>query len=220
MIRCFVGVDRRNPVAYSVTQMSLVLNSSKPVSVTPLLLDQLPMTRQGLTSFTYDRFLVPHLCDYEGQAIFMDSDVLVRGDIDELWDRDYNDPVSVVKNARRFEWPSVMVFNCRKCEVLTPDFVQTSKNPLNLDWADSIGELPSEWNHLAGYDAPNPDAKLVHFTQGLPCYPEHPNLWNAEHGQEWRDMAKLCMTTQKWEALMGSSVHAQHVLKGDNRVTC
>ena len=43
------------------------------------------------TEFTYSRFLVPHLCDYRGKAIFMDNDMLCFGDVKELDDLPMDD---------------------------------------------------------------------------------------------------------------------------------
>ena len=211
MLRVFIGYDSRQPVAYNVAQMSLLARASASVSITPLVLKSLPVKRRGLTEFTYSRFLVPWLCNYEGYALFMDSDVLVRGDVAELFPSFDDVPLRVVKHERVFERPSVMVFNCSKCKVLTPEYLETAPNPLKLDWADQVGGLPSTWNHLVGYDPPYPQAKLAHFTQGLPCYPEHTSLFNAEFGEEWRQMAGFCQTTSKWETLMGHSVHAPYV---------
>lgn len=211
-LRVFIGFDSRQPVAYNVAQMSILQHASAPVSITPLVLPTLPISRKGLSDFTYSRFLVPWLCDYEGRAVFMDSDFLCRADIAELFKLNTGHAVHVVQHDQRtFERPSLMLFNCEKCEILTPEYVETAKNPLKLDWTQDIGFLPDEWNHLVSYDRPNPNAKMAHFTQGLPCYPEHPNLWNAEFGAEWRQMAKLCQTTSKWETLMGSSVHRPFV---------
>lgn len=66
MIRVFIGYDPRQPLAYNVMQHSIARHSSVPVAITPLILDQLPITRRGLTEFTYSRFLVPALCDFKG----------------------------------------------------------------------------------------------------------------------------------------------------------
>lgn len=211
MIRVFIGWDQRQPVSYNVCQQSIIEHASVPVSITPLVLETLPITRQGLTPFTYSRFLVPWLCDYEGTALFVDADTMFRGDVAELFALNDHSAVQVVKHERAFERPSLMLFNCAKCTVLTPEYVQNSHNPLKLDWASDVGSLPKEWNHLVGYDKPNPDAKMVHFTQGMPCYKEHDKLWNAEFAQEWRDAAKRVMTIAPWETLMGTSVHVPYV---------
>ena len=37
--------------------------------------------------FSFTRFLVPHLMNYEGWAIFMDCDMLCQDDIANLWNQ-------------------------------------------------------------------------------------------------------------------------------------
>ena len=39
------------------------------------------------TQFTFTRFLVPALNQYDGWALFMDSDMMIRTDIRELFDQ-------------------------------------------------------------------------------------------------------------------------------------
>ena len=91
MIRIFLGHDRQQPVLFHVLSHSLILRSSRPVSITPISLDHLTdvLTRDRhplqSTEFSFSRFLAPYLCDYQGWALFMDNDCLVRGDIAELW---------------------------------------------------------------------------------------------------------------------------------------
>lgn len=92
-LRLFIGVDHRERAAANVLIDSLVQHSSAPLAITPLLTPQLE--RQGLhrrprdplqsSDFSFTRFLVPHLCGYDGWALFLDCDMLCRGDIAELW---------------------------------------------------------------------------------------------------------------------------------------
>src|SRR5258706_15815096 len=111
VIRVFAGYDSRQPLAFNVLQHSIQRHTQRRVTVEPLMLDRLPIKRRGLTEFTFSRFLVPWLCDYEGQAIFMDSDIVLTGDIGELWDApDCTADVYVMQDQAKFEWPSVMVF--------------------------------------------------------------------------------------------------------------
>lgn len=210
LIRVFIGYDRRQPVAYHVAAQSILNYCTQPVSITPLNIDTLPITREGLTPFTFTRFLVPWLCGFQGKALFMDSDFLCRADISPLFERLENNDLCFVphEGARRFERASMMLFDCEKFRYMTPDFVQTAKNLLTCEFSRSPGYLEKSWNHLVGYDTPNPSAKLVHFTQGLPCYPQ---TANDEFAGEWMACATQCNSTSSWEELMGQSVHAPHV---------
>jgi lipopolysaccharide biosynthesis glycosyltransferase len=210
MLRVFIGYDPRQPLAYNVLQHSIVRHASAPVAITPLILSQLPLKRRGLTEFTYSRFLVPYLCDYQGLAVFMDADMVVKGDVSELhMCGDSGLPVHVMKAQPKFEWASVMVFNCDKCRVLTPEFIESDQDIFGLGWANGdVGEIPDEWNHCVGYQDPK-QAKLYHYTQGLPCWPETQGL--AED-QAWQSESALIAKTVTWKELMGKSVHAKPVL--------
>lgn len=213
-LRVFIGMDDRQPVAYHVAQASIIRNSSVPVSITPLVLSQLPIKRRGLTSFTFSRYLVPYLCNYDGPALFVDADILCMGDIAELpWETEA--AVSVVKHTTvtkggqtvnvQFERPSVMLFNCEQCPPLSLDLIENG-TPQKMDtWAHSIGELPREWNYLVGYDTGG-GAKLAHFTQGIPIFEE---TCNDEYAAEWLEMAKWCSESCSWQEIMGNSVHAK-----------
>ena len=210
MLRIFIGIDERQPIAYHVLVSSIQCRASKPVAITPLILDQLPIKRRGLTSFTFSRYLVPYLCNYEGQALFIDSDMLLLGDVAELFDSQSGSSVDIVPFAGNFafERPSVMLFNCAECRDLTPELIETG-NPQDFSWAKSIGHLSADWNHLVGYAPYNPDAKLIHYTQGIPGYKE---CRRCDYAQEWFDEKEVMLEHCSWLEIMGNSVHAKPVL--------
>jgi lipopolysaccharide biosynthesis glycosyltransferase len=207
-MRIFIGMDERQPLAYHVCRSSIERHALARVQIEPLRLKWLPIERRGLTDFTFSRYLCPYLCNFEGESLFMDADIVVRADVRELAQLAAKDaPVSLVKNKLRLEWPSMMVFRNGLCRALTPEFVETGK-PEAFEWASSIGELPAEWNHCVGYDAPDPKAKLIHFTQGIPCWPE---TQDCEHAETWREEHRHLNGTVSWTELMGRSVHARHM---------
>ena len=211
-LRLFIGYDRRQPVAFQVAAHSAWQATSCPLAITRLDLTKLSLTKRGLTEFTFSRFLAPYLCDFHGISIFLDSDVLVRGDLAELLAYPLmapKTPVFVVKGAKKFEWASVMVFNNPLCQALTPTHVEKPMlNPLAFQWAYQVGDLPKEWNHLVGYDAPNPHAKLLHYTQGIPVWPE---TQGCEAAAEWHQALQDSNSTCSFQSLMGRSVHVAHM---------
>ena len=212
MIPVFIGFDTREAVAFSVLSHSIHRRATQPVSITPLMLSQLSaiFTREKhplqSTEFSFSRFLTPYLCAYTGWSVFMDCDMLMRDDIARLWElRDERYAVMVVKHQHvpretqkflgmpqsRYEkknWSSVMLFNNARCAALTPEYVSTASG-LDLHqfkWLareDDIGELPRRWNHLVGYDSPDPGAALVHYTLGGPYFAEYSA---CEYADEWR----------------------------------
>lgn len=210
--KIFIGYDPRQAVAFNVLQHSILARATRPVSIRPLVLDTLPIRRHGLTPFTYSRFLVPWLCNFEGRALFLDADMLVLDDIGKLFD--LFDPayaVQVVEQKERFEWGSLILFNCEHSDndVLTPATVEGTSCPLHkIGWTDNIGFLPSEWNHTVFYDRPRDDAKLVHFTAGIPI---HPEIHGCEYTTHWMREADAMNRSRDWDYLMGRSVHAPMV---------
>jgi len=219
-LKVFIGYDPRQPVAFQVLAHTVWKHASVPVQITRLALEQLPITRRGLTEFTYSRFLVPWLCNFgepdapgPDTSIFLDSDILCRHDLADLltYPLAYPDcAVFVVEHPKRkFERPSVMVFNNKLCKMLTPLYVQSKENDLfSFAWAKQVGTLPPQWNHLVGYDAPNPLAHLVHFTQGIPCWPE---TVNCEFAKEWQEALNDANSTVSYQNLMSHSVHDKYV---------
>jgi hypothetical protein len=215
-LRVFIGYDPREALAFSVLAHSINARASVPVSITPLWLSQLAgvyrRERHPLQSsdFSFSRFLTPHLCGFQGWALFMDCDMLMLDDIARLWQlRDQRYAVQLVKHQhvpredRKFlneaqtkyekkNWSSVMLFNNARCGALTPDYVNTASG-LELHqfkWlADDtlIGEIPRRWNHLVGYDAPDASVSNVHFTLGGPYFNE---FRDCEYADAWRAECK------------------------------
>lgn len=212
----FIGYDINQTVAFHVCTNSLIRHSSIPISITPLSLSNLNMYTEyhtdGSNSFTYTRFLVPYLQNYNGWALFIDGDMILLDDITKLWDNiDETKAVMVVKHEYktkinikylgsknkdypRKNWSSVILWNCshEKNKVLTTEFIQESTGSFlhRFSWLsdDEIGGLPIEWNWLPDEFGDNADAKLLHYTLGTPCFDSFKNVsmsdkWHEEFTQ-------------------------------------
>jgi len=216
MINVQIGFDGREAVAFNVLAYSIHRRASAPVAIAPVMLSQLrgvfQRERHPLqsTDFSFSRFLAPSLSGYSGWTLFMDCDMLMLDDITNLWAlRDDRYAVMVVKHRHvpkeerkflnepqtRYEkknWSSVMLFNNARCTALTADYVNSASGlELHqfkwLDNEDLIGALPARWNHLVGYDAPDPDAALVHYTLGGPYFDAYRDCEYAPHWFAERD---------------------------------
>jgi hypothetical protein len=217
MIHVLIGFDSRETAAFSVLAHSIQARASQPVAIAPLALNQLggvlTRARDPLqsTDFSFSRFLTPYLSGFSGWSIFMDCDMLMLDDVAKLYGlRDERYAVMVVKHqhnpreTRKFldqpqsqyekkNWSSVMLFNNARCRSLTPEYVnQASGLELHqFKWLPdegAIGELPSGWNHLVGYDPPRSGVSLVHYTLGGPYFNEYRDCeyaadWFAERGR-------------------------------------
>ena len=143
--------------------------------------------------------------------------MMVTGDVSELFTLPWGEQecLKVVKSPLRFEWPSVMLFNNANCSILEPEFVQNSNVHL-LEWAHEIGELPPEWNYLVGYEAEcgRPESpKLWHFTEGIPIKGHGYEILDDTGRDEWHKYLEYACTSPPWDAMMGKSVHKNHLLK-------
>jgi lipopolysaccharide biosynthesis glycosyltransferase len=210
MIPVFIGYDPREAIAFHVCANSIIRHSSQPVQIIPVALnlfkDYTETHTDGSNHFIYTRFLVPYMMEWKGHAIFIDGDMIVRDDIAKLWAlRDYAKDVQVVKHDYktkmpikylgsknedypRKNWSSVILWNCNSYpnRKLTPEYIMkaTGAELHRFTWCseDRIGELPKEWNWLPDEYGENPDAKLLHYTLGTPCFHE---FADTPQGSEW-----------------------------------
>lgn len=184
------------------------------------LYDELSVTKgydgRMSTEFAISRFFVPRLCEYEEGvlAMFIDCDVLGLCDFNEIFDLcDPRDAISCVQHRHlpihytkmdglpqtqyaRKNWSSMMVFSCDHPVHKTLESVLNEWPGRDLHafaWCPThlIGPLPPTYNHLVGDSVHDPNAKVVHFTNGGPWHKEHSDLFKAEWLAEWDHMHLL-----------------------------
>lgn len=193
-----VGFDQVEAIAYHTFCQSVLEKSSVPVMFIPLSLNSLAFYKEkhsdGSNEFIYSRFLTPYLCDFKGFAIYADGDMVCNADIAELAELfDVSKAVQVVKhdyetkriikylgnsneNYPRKNWSSLIIFNCQHPanRILTPEFIQNMNGKYlhRFSWLkdNEIGELNKTWNYLAIEYENFPQAKLIHYTLGTPCF--------------------------------------------------
>lgn len=215
MIPIYIGYDPREKESFCVLMYSILKYASQPISIIPLKKELFNSfyyrERHYLqsTEFAFTRFLVPYLQHYDGWAIYMDCDMLCQDDIAKLWDlKDDTYSVMVVPHDykpkedikflnqvqtryHRKNWSSMMMFNCSKCKVLTPEIVQNMDGLFlhQFAWSDDkeIGFIPDNWNYLVqnGKYVEESSLGLIHYTTGGPWYTE---TKNCTYAVEWFDM--------------------------------
>jgi len=148
-LKVFIGYDSQEPIAWQVLAHSILRRATQPIAIYPL---AQPLLKRcywrdrrptEATEFSLTRFLVPHLCDFRGFALFLDCDMLCLADIGDLMLYPLADPGKAVYVAQhdyipkdlvkfdgheqttypRKNWSSVMLFDCAKCTALTPEYV-------------------------------------------------------------------------------------------------
>jgi len=207
MTNVYIGYDAREDAAWRVCVSSLLRHSSTNITIKPLIQKELRdngfYTRKkddrASTEFTYTRFMVPFLNQYEGWAIYCDCDFLWLNDVRELISSlDTKFAVYVVKHDYkptnktkmdgkeqsqypRKNWSSLIIWNCAH-----PSNAQLSLDTINqaspsylhrFSWLNDfdIGEISLEWNWLVGwYQEPQDGTpRALHYTEGGPWFDEY-----------------------------------------------
>ena len=217
----FLGYDSREDVAWRVANHSLHRHASRSLHTEALRQDILraqglyyrPTDPGASTEFSLTRFLAPALSEGQPWTLFMDSDMVLTGDIYRVFDHigDGGKAVYVVKHRYspqqhtkkgsfantpypRKNWSSLMLFNNKhpavKC--LSPEVVNTASPAFlhRFEWLsdDDIGTLPIEFNFLVGdYAMPASLPLVLHFTNGGPWLLEYKD---SDYAQLWRDEHK------------------------------
>jgi lipopolysaccharide biosynthesis glycosyltransferase len=217
-LKVFVGYDPREDIAYQVCKHSIESRSPN-AEVIPLIQKDLreqgyydrPIDKLASTEFTFTRFLVPELSNFNGWAMFMDCDMILTTDIAELFAQanddyalmcvkhDYTPKAGIKMDGQaqtvypRKNWSSVMLFNCSHPSnqdinvQLVNDPIVTGKYLHRFSWLDDkeIGELSPEWNWLVGWYKEPQDGtpKLLHYTEGGPWFE---NYRHCQYNQLWK----------------------------------
>lgn len=240
-LKIFIGFDPREQDAFLVARESLRRHASVAVDVRPIVLEHCRWSgmyrrehdvRDGRlwdvlsnapmsTEFALTRFLTPQLAGWQGWALFMDCDVLVRGDIAELFAR--ADPAFAVQvvqhdhrpkealkmdeqiqlDYERKNWSSVVLWNCAHSAHRQLKGGIVDRWPgLRLQqfrWLIStqIGALPECWNWLEGHSLLDAEPKIVHYTRGGPWLPAWEDVpfadeWRAVHASAHGKTETVC----------------------------
>lgn len=209
LLKVYVGWDSREDISYRVAKQSIEDRCSVNVKVVPL--KQHSLRESGLywrdedvlasTEFTFTRFLIPHLMQHNGWALFIDCDFVFLDDVKKLFDQrddkyavmcaqhDYTPPEGTKMDGKqqlqypRKNWSSMVLWNCSH-----PSNKQLDKFMVNnpsidgkflhrFSWLKDheIGKISHEWNWLVGWYKEPKDGypKALHYTEGGPWFEEY-----------------------------------------------
>ena len=212
----YIGYDSKEDIAYRVCKQSLLKNASINIDVKSLKLYELISRKYytravdplASTEFTYSRFLIPALTNYNGWAVFCDCDFLFFDDVANLFQSlDPEKAVYCVKHDYtpkekhkmdgqqqtiypRKNWSSFIIFNCSHSsnKRLTIDLVNSESGSFlhQFKWLkdNEIGEIDERWNWLEGWTSQHNKQKphAVHYTRGGPWFDE---CQDVEFAKEW-----------------------------------
>lgn len=184
MIRIFVGCapNHEDAESQAVLEWSIHKNTTKPYEITWMKHSDDPKSfwhgwnsTLWATPFSGFRWGIPAACDYHGKGIYMDSDVIVLGDLAELWHQRFQPgKVALAKGGGSWRY-CVSLWDCAAMEgVVFPierlRKVATSHREMVQYMASHTyltQEFMGDWNCLDGFEHKNLlDGKLkaLHYT--------------------------------------------------------
>ncbi len=185
--RIFVGADDAQLLGARVLDYSVQKHSTMDVKVEVLDFRHTPVPKdpknRSKTGFSFCRFDIPRLCDYEGRAVYVDADMQVFADITDLWTLplDAADILYALSHPLdgRVPQTSVMLLNCAALPWRVEDVVagldegrygyKALMQRLCIHPADRVKPfLPRWWNSLERYEPGR--TCLIHYTD-MPTQP-------------------------------------------------
>jgi lipopolysaccharide biosynthesis glycosyltransferase len=167
-------------LATEVLKRSILVRTKAKVEFEDLIGIDLGLKLKMYTGFSFYRFAIPEKCNYQGKSIYLDADMVVLGDIDELYHLDMNDYNALSLTQDKIKWfTSVMLMNNEKLKHwkvkewvalintgLASYGATMTGQPSGLNAGD-FGPLPNYWNHFDFYDD---TTRLIHYTN-VPTQP-------------------------------------------------
>lgn len=229
MNKIFIGWDSREDIAYQVAKKSIEHHSSSTIDIVPL--KQKDLRKQEMywrdkdklasTEFTFTRFLLPELMNFDGWALFIDCDFVALEDVTKLFaqaddqyaimcaQHDYTPKEGTKMDGQqqhaypRKNWSSMMLINCGhpSNKILTKELVNDhdidGKYLHRFSWLDDseIGEISHEWNWLVGwYKEPTDGSpKFLHYTEGGPWFEQYQD---CEYANEYYKAERLYLINE------------------------
>ncbi|MFG0826859.1 glycosyltransferase [Pseudomonas sp. CJQ_7] len=179
-VRVFVAATPAEWLPMKVLEFSIREHTDLPVELSAIYTHSrtIPTPKdpanRARTPFSFQRFLIPELCNFQGKAIYLDADMQVFQNIDSLWNSPFNgsdlQTVGSATGLRRSQF-SVVLLDCAQLNWKIEDIVgKLDSGTLNyqtlmfdMKVAKSISySIPEKWNSLEHFEQDH--TCLLHYT--------------------------------------------------------
>jgi hypothetical protein len=193
-VRIFIGVSANDEDLEfaAVLHYTLEKYAIRPLDVTWMRLSRNPrsfwfadpqraqgwITKSWHTPFSALRWGIPAFCGFQGRAIYLDIDMILRDDIAKLWDQKFRNGAGMIARNPAID---VTMFDCAAMKRVLPPIEQIRKAGVYREIRRKVLGTPSliqqytggNWNcqdlrkmtggEYASID--DPDIKVLHFTR-------------------------------------------------------
>lgn len=180
VIRIFVGTEPMQWLPTKVLKRSILTRTKAKVEFEDLIGIDLGLKLKMYTGFSFYRFSIPEKCGYKGRAIYLDADMVVLGDIQELYELDMDGHNALALSGGKGIWyTSVMLLDNDKLQhwkvkewvalinAGLTSYQGTMSGQSSGMNAEDFGPLPPYWNNFDYYDD---NTRLIHYTH-VPSQP-------------------------------------------------
>lgn len=174
-IKVFIGTEEAQNLPTEICKWSILRRSKAEFEFFELKDIALELKVPMHTGFSFFRFLIPEKCGFERRAIYLDADILVLTDLQELFDLDMGEKAVMSRPVYNvIGWDtSVMLLDCAKLKhwevrkwvslinMKMLPYKETIYGGVGAPNHNDFGSLEPYWNHWDEYDS---TSKIVHFT--------------------------------------------------------
>lgn len=130
-------------------------------------------TERWATPFSGFRWAVPAHCGFEGRAIYMDTDMIVLGDIADLWRTPIASPaVFAARRESGFQRFCVMLWDCAAARDVLPPLTQLRADPdahkaVTRQFAEQpqrVQPMDPAYNNIDGDGQPIERIRILHYS--------------------------------------------------------
>jgi len=128
-------------------------------------------TKGWATPFSAFRWAIPHVCDFQGKAIYMDVDKIFMADVSELWKQDIPENRCMLTKDEKHS--CVILWDCAKAQRFIANYkmireVEGFYRNIRRNIGNAATKFSGNWNCLDGENyatLTDPDIKIIHFTK-------------------------------------------------------
>lgn len=179
-IKVYIGTEPAQWLPTEVLKFSARRRTKSEIEFYDLKNIPLKLNLKMYTGFSFYRYSIPEACNFEGRALYLDADIVVLADLQELVDKDMHGKGALARPRPPIAWyTSVMLLDCPKLKhwkihdwvtMINADIASYQGtmfgDPTGLNYRD-FGPLEEYWNHLDQWDE---TTKMIHYTS-VPIQP-------------------------------------------------
>ncbi len=179
-VRIFIGTDKSQLIGARVLEFSVRKHCALPVVFDHMLHVKTQMPKnpknQPRTGFSFNRFAIPKLAGNRGRAVYLDADMLVLRNFQDLWDRPFDGATVLhcaTSDPKRPKQFSVLLLDCSRLKWDLDEVVRgldegrydydLLMKEMCIEPTNAVrAALPPEWNSLENYTPGQ--TGLIHYT--------------------------------------------------------